>query len=185
MARNLKIWSCGFFTWNHELVSYWLNMRGEGEGGRQRQRAGLWLDVAGCSGEGGGGDGGMVGRRNRRRRVNGALWCIVGRRLQLPCRCAAWLTQRLAGSQSQHSEAVPLQFSVSERTGVGRGEGGRRHSDVKQTRGGSEEKERREAWEKRMGERGMRGGGGNGRRQNEKREGEADSAASIPADPSA
>lgn len=45
------------------------------------------------------------------------LWCIVGRRLQLPCRCAAWLAERLAGSQSQRGEAVPLQFSVSERGG--------------------------------------------------------------------
>lgn len=73
---------------------------------------------------------------------------------------------------------------MSERTGEGRGEGGRRHSDVKQTRGGSKEKERREAWKKRMGERGMRGGDGNGGRQKKKREGGAHSAASIPADPS-
>lgn len=44
---------------------------------------------------------------------------IVRWRLQLPCRCAAWLTQRLAGGQSQRRKAVPLQFSVSERTGEG------------------------------------------------------------------
>lgn len=47
------------------------------------------------------------------------LCCIVRWRLQLPCRCAAWLTQRLAGGQSQRRKAVPLQFSVSERTGEG------------------------------------------------------------------
>lgn len=102
--------------------------------------------------------------------MSGALWCIVGRRLQLPCRCAAWLTQRLAGSQSQRREAVPLQFSVSERTGEGRGDGGRRHRDVRK-KGGERGGHGRE--------RGMRGGDG----KHGRRKGEAGSATSIPADP--
>lgn len=66
--------------------------------------------------------------------------CVVGRRLQLPCRCAAWLAQRLAGSQSQCREAVPLQFSVSERTGRGGNEGG---EEIQRCRGGREEGTRR------------------------------------------
>lgn len=101
-------------------------MRGkEREGGRDKELGcgWMWLPVEGKEEEEE-----EVGWRKKR--VNGALWCIVGRRLQLPCRCAAWLTQRLAGSQSQCREAVPLQFSVSERTEEGRGEGGREGGDT-------------------------------------------------------
>lgn len=61
-------------------------------------------------------------------------------------------------------------------------EGGRRYRDVREEE--SKERERREAWKKQMGERGMREGDGNGSRQWEKREGDAYSTASIPADPS-
>lgn len=59
--------------------------------------------------------------------MNSALWCILGRRLQLPCRCAAWLTQRLAGSQSQRrgSSATSVQCVRMNGGGREREKGGR------------------------------------------------------------
>ncbi|CAB1414929.1 unnamed protein product [Pleuronectes platessa] len=109
-------------------------MRGEGR--RQKKELGsAWLRR-------------LRNRRRRRVRVSSVLWCIVGRRLQLPCRCAAWLTQRLAGSQSQRREAVPLQFSVSERTEEARGE------DRRKGIGRCQDNERREQGE--MNEGGMK-----------------------------
>jgi len=97
--------------------------------------------------------------------VNRALWCIVSRRLQLPCCCTAWLNQRLAGSQSQqqHRE-VPLQFSVSEQTGEGKRRGREEIQRCKEDQRREQGQKRREALKKQVGERGIRGRIGNGRR---------------------
>lgn len=134
-----------------------------------KQRAGLWLAVEWKEEEG------VVGRRRRKRRrkrASCALWCIVGRRLQLPCRCAAWLSPA-SGRQpitAQGSSATSVQCVRANRGGKRRKrDGGGRYRDVRKTRGGSKE----EGMEEADRERRMTEGHGTGRRQKEKWDGEA------------
>lgn len=143
------------FSYNWPSIDWvWEEEEKQGSKDKELGCGWMWLAVEGN-------EEGMVGWR--RRRVSSVLWCIVGHRLQLLCRCAAWLTQRLAGSQSQCREAVPPQFSVSEWTGKERREG-RRRQRCKRDKRREQGEERGEACKKQMGV-GMRWGNGNGRRQ--------------------
>lgn len=113
-----------------------------------------WV-VAGCDWllrgwrVGGGGGGGAV--------CCGALWAGGS-----SCPAAVLLGSPSVWQAANHSTGKQCHFSSVCQSEQGR-EGGDR--DVRKTRGGSKEKERQEAWKKQMGERGMRGGDGNGRRQ--------------------
>lgn len=153
-------------------------MRGEGEGGRQRQRAGLWLDVASFRREGGGGDGGMKEREEGEQCA--VVHCGPAAPAALPLCCLAHPASGRQPITVQGSSATSVQCVRANREEGGEGgeetqrckederreQGERKGSGMKEADGGERDERRGRKWE-----------------EAERKEGEADSSTYIPANP--
>lgn len=127
MTYDYKLPKCRTVGFSHDAMSSHIQLLTAGEEGWQNKEL-----SCGCYRvEGGGGDGGMM-----KEEEEGELRVVVHCGSAAPAAlllCCLAQPSSLAGSQSQRREAVPHQFSVSERRGEGGGKGGRRYKDVRKT----------------------------------------------------